>query len=153
MNALIDTGSEITVIREDIFNQHNLGTHGAVPTTIKGIGSTIKTTGTFEAAIRMDECECAILSKQFMSVDMLIGMNFLANFDLCVTQDGVRITKRNNTNNTIEDEIATLSNCLYVSQEEQFMPDLSHIKDKTISEEIKQKINMSRCLPTNPQYN
>lgn len=153
MNALIDTGSEITVIREDVFNRYNLGTHDAVPTTIKGIGSIIKTTGKFEATIRMDNCELkvefAILSKQFMSVEMIMGMNFLAPFDLCVTQDGVHITKRNNNNNVIENEIASLSNCLYVSQEEQIMPDLSHIADKTISTEIKQLINQYEPKPIN----
>lgn len=100
LNALIDTGSEITVLCGDLFNQYHIDTHNNTQTTIKGIGSIINRIGNFDATIKMDNCEskveCATLSKQFMSVEMIIGMNFLQDFDMYITKNGVRITERSN---------------------------------------------------------
>ena len=95
VNALIDTGSDVTLIREDIFIKFknicveyktlNLTAFGGKTCTTKGY---IVVTMSIDNVKR--EVKCHIVSKNHLNVECIVGKNFIIQTNMTVNKDGVR---------------------------------------------------------------
>lgn len=165
LNALIDTGSEITVIREDIFREKKLGKFDKTDKVICGIGSTLKAIGVFKCKIRIDECEfevnCHVISEKNVP-ELIVGMNLLNAANVSINSTGVYVKySGEQKSNVIESEtvenktemdqaIHEMLNCFHISEFERGMSDLSHILDKSVKDEIVNIIQRYEPKPIKP---
>lgn len=140
--ALFDTGSDITVIREDIFRDKNIGkTFDKSNMAIFGFGSSIHAIGVFDAHIEIDEHEfdvkCYVVPKKNISVEFIVGMNLLSQATMFISSDGIQITKPEEEDETTVNGVwSGMSKCMYISEKEHTLPDLYHIDDKSVTDEI-----------------
>lgn len=97
VQALLDTGSDVTVMKENVFKKFSFGVLDNSKISIRGIGTKVTTVGGFDAKFEIDgltlESKCHIVSNSIMSSDVLIGMDVLQQADVRISKKGVYIEK------------------------------------------------------------
>lgn len=104
-NATVDTGSEVTLLREDVYKTIPRSLQKWNPATQRLYGLGGKVTNTFgEAIVHVtvgeEKCEIKfdVIPDTALEVPVLLGMNFLRSVDFTITNTGVTIQcKRDDT--------------------------------------------------------
>lgn len=154
LEGLVDTGSDITLIKETDFNKLKLNRNLFTPGfTVNGLGSEVRTKGCFISDLAIDNMSFPntsiyVVADNIMRPGMLIGMNLLSQAKVVITQGGVKIEKVDNK--AIEDSLSEEDSCVkrssgnsaidtFVVDSIEF-PELDHIKNKNIAHELKEII-------------
>lgn len=155
LNALFDTGSDISAVREDIARSKGIE-FSKYFQPIRGIGGNTGTKGKFSAVIEICddkfESDCHIVSRETIDAEMIVGLDIISQGNLSVGRDGVTFRKLIDTslddknNDSYEDD---LNKIMYLSTEEKNMPDLGHISDKVIIQRINAMISNYEPKPIN----
>lgn len=145
--ALIDTGSDISIIREDSFRKSGFSHYDESNTIIVGLNSTSNTIGVFNANVNIDNqlfhIKCHVVASNAIAPECIIGMNLLEHADVNISANGVTIKKMQPTTRNYDDNLTSsndLMQCLYIDEAERKMPSLHHIHDKNIVQSIKKEI-------------
>lgn len=92
LTALIDTGSDLTIIRKDSFMRSGFKNFVKSNTMIVGLNSNSQSNGTFEAIINIDghifEVECHVVSSNVIKPDCIIGMDLLEQAEVNISKSG-----------------------------------------------------------------
>lgn len=114
LNALVDTGSELTAVKESIFEQCG---ESLTPTgmSMNGLGKKIvESLGTFESEIVIDDVKlcskCYVLPDSALNFDMILGLDVIMQAKLEVSRSGVKIipTVVENNFGEVNEEISCL---------------------------------------------
>ncbi|GFQ65312.1 transposon Tf2-6 polyprotein [Trichonephila clavata] len=110
LNALIDSGSQATLIRKSVFDRLNPVQLFPLNSTLTGFGkSQVRPFGYFRDDIQIDEFKCnveiCVVDDDIMSYDVIIGLYVLMQGETIINENGVTIK---NKPNCIE-EISNLS--------------------------------------------
>lgn len=141
--ALIDSGSDYSVIREDIIQSKSIPfTRETFTETIKGVGGITNLKGKFEADFQFDDdvhhSICHIISKEDINDEAIIGFDVLQHFSVQITTNNVvlkRVNEPNKINHNDEpNAFAELCNIDYIPANEKQMADLSHLSSNTQSQ-------------------
>lgn len=97
LQALIDTGSDVNLIRaEDYFKLGSPRIARAI-TELKGLGSKIKTLGYFEAEVNIDgstyPTKIHVVPQDSMTMSFVVGGELLSQTTLVITKDEVQVFK------------------------------------------------------------
>lgn len=133
--GLIDTGSDVTIIKQKVFTQHKVGHSERCDMVLRGLQSKTTVVGVFGAIVEIDSEEYDVRCHIFdgdMFPDLIIGRNVLEQAEIHISNDGVTMKK-------VADEKAQNSddpfgNCMYVDDAKRELSDLSHINDNKIAE-------------------
>lgn len=130
VNALIDTGCELNLIREDVYNQINLPVLKTTYISLRGFGNgEVTSLGCFETMVHFDEgelkLELYVVPSNAMSMSMIIGNNILEQVELILKRDEVVISKISRDVFLTQIEVAPESEV-----------DFNHIVDKFIKSEV-----------------
>lgn len=139
LNALVDTGSELTALKESIFEQCG---ESLTPTgmSMNGLGKKIvESLGTFESEIVIDDVKlcskCYVLPDSAFNFDMILGLDVIMQAKLEVSRSGVKIipTVVENNFEEVNEEISCLNNIELLQEDEL---DLRHVNDKKIQKRL-----------------
>lgn len=98
VSALIDTGSDYTVIRKDVLRKYGIDheIEGDV-SEVKGVGGIINLIGKFKARIQIDsdihDTDCFIISSADIDDEMIIGLDIVNNCTLIITPNTITLEK------------------------------------------------------------
>lgn len=97
IEALIDTGSDVNLIRaEDYFKIGSPKIEG-VTQELKGLGSRIKTLGCFKADVKMDESTYTtnihVVPQSAMDMSLVIGGELLSQASIIITKENVKVMR------------------------------------------------------------
>lgn len=155
LNALFDTGSDISAVREDIAFAKGIE-YDKIVQPIRGIGGNTGTKGKFSADIQVCEDKfesvCYIVSRENVDAEMIIGLDIISQGSLSVGCDGVLFRKSiaNMSNDKNDDShISDLHKIMYISKSEANLPDLGHISDKNVIQRINSLISNYDPKPIN----
>lgn len=144
--VLFDTGSDYTVIREDMIETRKIPCIiESINEDIEGVGGTSKLKGKFMAKIQIEddvhELYCYILPKSDIDDEIIIGYDLMQNCEVTITPEVFSIKKIDKETKTTKEagtfeELCTIN---YISKEEEQMVDISHLNNKH-QEEVKNLI-------------
>ncbi|GFV16509.1 transposon Tf2-6 polyprotein [Trichonephila clavipes] len=145
LDALIDSGSQVTLIRKSVYDKINSVQLFPLNTTLRGFSnSKVRLFGYFKDDIQFDELKCSVeicvVDDDAMLFDVIIGLNVLMQGETIINANG--ITMKNKPKYT--KKVATLSvlpiNLSPDDIEINIAPDIPHIyglKNKTITPNFK----------------
>ncbi|GFW64977.1 transposon Tf2-6 polyprotein [Trichonephila clavipes] len=145
LDALIDSGSRVTLIRKSVYDKINLVRLFPLNITLRGFSnSKVRVFVYFKYYIQIDDLKCnveiCVVNNDAMLYDVIIGLNVLMQGETIINENGVSI--RNKPKCT--KEVATLSvlpiNLSPDDIEKYIAPDISDIyglKNKTITPNFK----------------
>ena len=139
MDALIDTGSDISILRVDRFAKIGAPTLEKTITQFKGIGSgSLFTLGTTNVKMMIDdECFCAnlhVVSEKPMEHELFSGNDFLRGVEMRCKGGEEKILKL--TEICEESEILKIDCVAEINR-----IDVSHVKDERIRNEVERMID------------
>jgi hypothetical protein len=110
--ALIDTGSDVNLIKASAFLKIGAPRFEETPLTLTGLGNgKLKTLGKFSTKINIDNCELVteihIVSDEAISINLIIGTLILNKVTLIMNSKGVMVTEdvtRMKETNLLNDE-------------------------------------------------
>jgi hypothetical protein len=110
--ALIDTGSDVNLIKASTFLKIGAPGFEETPLTLTGLGNgKVKTLGKFSTKINIDNCEFVteihIVSDEAISINLIIGTPILNKVTLIMNSEGVMVTEnvtRMKETNLLNDE-------------------------------------------------
>lgn len=154
VKALIDTGSDITGIKESTMITKNIKRHiQKVNEPTKGIGGFINIKEKFNAKICIDneiyETDCFVLPDKHIDDELIVGLDIINQSKLTMTENGIEMKKNIKKLDFIQkskkpkknsNEIENLLNIFYIGKKEQEEIDLTHITDSIIKSTIKSMI-------------
>jgi hypothetical protein len=96
--ALIDTGSDVNLIKASAFLKIGAPRFEKTPLTLTGLGNgKVKTLGKFSTKINIDHCklvtEIHIVSDEAVSINFIIGRLILNKVTLIMNSEGVMVTE------------------------------------------------------------
>jgi hypothetical protein len=96
--ALIDTGSDVNLIKARAFLKIGAPRFEETPLTLTGLGNgKVKTLGKFSTKINIDNCEFVteihIVSDEAISINLIIGRPILNKVTLIMNSEGVMVTE------------------------------------------------------------
>lgn len=98
VDALIDTDSQVTIMREDIYGK--IGSEQLLNTTIylAGFGKgEARSVGCFQTIVKIDNeqfpCTIHVVKKNAMSINMIIGNDILNMAEVIINANGITIRK------------------------------------------------------------
>ncbi|GFR05739.1 transposon Tf2-6 polyprotein [Trichonephila clavata] len=99
LNALIDSGSQATLIRKSVFDKLNPVHMFPLNSTLTGFGkSQVRPFGYFRDDIQIDEFKCnveiCVVDDDIMSYDVIIGLNILMQGETIINENSVRIKNK-----------------------------------------------------------
>lgn len=155
INVLIDTGSELNLIREDTLKSLNIA-QIPFPSTVmlSGIGNnTVKTTGSIEIDIEIDgnsyNIIAHIVSKHVMPIRMILGNEFLQTVILKIESNKIEITQKI----ILHEETNFIMNIRYISKEDDMHAEevqqliTNYTPNENIETTIETKIVLSDDIP------
>lgn len=155
LNALFDTGSDITAIREDVARSKDIKYEKNFQ-LIHGVGGKTGTKGKLTANIRICDNEfssiCHIVPNVNIDAEMIIGLDIISQGVLSVDGKGVKFSKataKTESDDAIDSHEDDLMQILYISNSELILPDLSHISKKTTIQHIRSMISNYDPKPVN----
>ncbi|XP_011171540.1 uncharacterized protein LOC105204179 [Solenopsis invicta] len=100
LRALIDTGSHLSLMRENMFTTINISklckSHVLLTDIAQG---QVKTLGYFQTTIIIDNVDFSItfyvVPSGALTVDIILGTDFINQTEITINQDGIKITKPN----------------------------------------------------------
>lgn len=127
--ALVDTGSDFTVIREDVVSKINCVIENLYQENkMKGVGGWTNLKSRFLADIAIDEdmhhTHCYVISNENIDNEVLIGLDIIME----LSPDGLFLKKLNNSGEL--DVLAEHRNMNYISDKKQQEVEVSHICNK-----------------------
>lgn len=156
VKALIDTGSDYTVVSEDIISQREIKCDFEEKSEeVKGVGGCTNLTGAFPGKIKIDdeifETECHTIPKKDIDEEMIIGMDIIDSCELIISPEKVTLKRWKKQTDDCEESskgaFSELCSIDYLSQNEETDADLSHISDPKTRAKIEKLI--SEYKPTN----
>lgn len=96
--ALFDTGSDYTVVREDIIENKNIPCEiEYFEEEIKGVGGISKLKGKFNAKIQIDDefhdMVCYVISKDDIDDEIIIGLDLIRNCEMILSPNNFQLRK------------------------------------------------------------
>ncbi|CAK9833038.1 Transposon Tf2-9 polyprotein [Anthophora retusa] len=138
MTALIDTGSDVTLMRADVYDKIGAPRLQYNQVCFDGIGSiSNKTLGGFSTTIEIDGSSHPIMAhvvpESLMQYSLLLGIDFLNNVELTVKHGHVEIRRLSEAQPSENDlpEVLQIDLCEEINQ-----IDISHIKDPQVKERV-----------------
>lgn len=102
LDALIDTGSQVTIMREDIYNDFKLGQLLDTNIWLTGFGKNeVRSLGCFQTIIEIDSeqfpCLMHVVRSDAMNSSVIIGSDILNLAEVIINIDGITIRKASPT--------------------------------------------------------
>lgn len=149
--ALVDTGSQVNLIRKDVYDKMQLPIMCEPTLTLTGFGKNkVDTIGFFATLIKIDDNDFPttvhVVPKEATSMDVIIGQELLNQADLIINQEGIIITRRPDDNllhiAPTEDEIDVMETVKEENREKVKMLIRSYEPDKKKTTNVEMKIIM-----------
>lgn len=99
INSMIDTGSQVTIISENVYNKLNINELHPSNSTLSGFGKSItKPLGFFKSEIKIDEFKCfsdiCVVENNNMPYDVIIGLDVLMQGETVINEKGISIKNK-----------------------------------------------------------
>lgn len=140
--ALIDTGSDLSLIRSDEYNKIGSPTLGNRQISFEGLGSkNNKTLGEFKTTISMNDLKIEVaihvVDQSILNYSIILGTDFLDKVDLHINQGVISVTKpeQKNDNDEMVPYIYKIDVCENTAD-----VGLSHIRNPLYRDEIESMI-------------
>lgn len=95
LTALIDSGSDITTISEEMAARYNIA-YDHFEETVQGVGGFDKLLGKFKATILIDnlrfDIDCYVLSSENINEEAIVGLDILDLCEVLINRDGVKLS-------------------------------------------------------------
>lgn len=142
ISALLDTGCEVNLIREDVYKQIGLPALKIMRISFRGFGgSGVTSLGCFETVLQIDDkelkLELHVVPNYAMPMAIIIGSNILEQAELLLKRDEVIVSK------ILYDVFLTQ---IEVTPDPEI--DLSHITDKSIKSEVARLVTFYKPVKT-----
>lgn len=142
--ALVDTGSDYTVVREDKVTKANCVLETLKQENrVKGVGGYTRLRSRFPANVEIDgnsfHTDCYVLSKEDIDEEAIIGLDIILKCKMELSPDGLFLKKLVDGDEK-QDLFAEFCNINHVTIEEQQGVDLSNIHDKSIRKEVESMV-------------
>ncbi|XP_046141945.1 uncharacterized protein LOC123987838 [Osmia bicornis bicornis] len=98
LNALIDTGSQLTIIRASSADKLNAPVLNKVDVTLSGLGKhTVSTLGYFSSVVNIDNsdfpCNIYVVPDNAIYLDVIVGRDILSQAEVKIDPNGISIQK------------------------------------------------------------